>query len=324
MAYETIEALIDGEIDVDGIHLECGRPDTLRAMHHIRNRFPSRRCAYYLHSDDQGFERDTVRSYLVFFARLAGTKVLPDEAVAHFGLRDQVRTKVARLTGEQRALLNFARLSLFEPEICFIECPLENLTADSRSLVLRWMGTAGETGTRFITTGQPLRDALLMPGTAWWMEDGRCLPAQTEHDEPSAGSDGAGERAGDHASGDNGPDDGLDEVRVVKVVCKSGTTTLLFDPREIDFIESLNRANYVSVRGERYLTDMTLDALEAMLNGFGFFRCHRSYIVNVQKITTMERFTRNSFNLTLSDTARSTIPLSKGRAAAMREQFGVR
>ena len=169
----------------------------------------------------------------------------------------------------------------------------------------------------FITTGQPLRDALLMPGTAWWMEDDRCIAVQTETGDADGGNP-ASESGRDPQQDDAEPD----EVQVVKIVCKSGTTTLLFDPREVDFIESINRANYVSVRGQRYQTTLTLDELEEMLERFGFFRCHRSYIVNVQKVAKLERFTRNSYNLTLSDAAQSTIPLAKGRVADMREHFG--
>ena len=56
----------------------------------------------------------------------------------------------------------------------------------------------------------------------------------------------------------------------------------------------------------------------------GFFRCHRSYIVNVQRVAKVERFTRNSFNLTLSDAAHSFIPLAKGRAEEMRATLGMR
>ncbi|WP_304902776.1 LytTR family DNA-binding domain-containing protein, partial [Adlercreutzia caecimuris] len=55
---------------------------------------------------------------------------------------------------------------------------------------------------------------------------------------------------------------------------------------------------------------------------FGFFRCHRSYIVNVQKVARVERYTRNTFNLVLSDAAHTSLPLSKGRAEAMRDRYG--
>ena len=76
------------------------------------------------------------------------------------------------------------------------------------------------------------------------------------------------------------------------------------------------------LRGELYPVQMTLDELEAELERFGFFRCHRSYIVNVQKVAKVERFTRNSFNLTLADAAQTQIPLAKGRADEMRERYG--
>ena len=109
-----------------------------------------------------------------------------------------------------------------------------------------------------------------------------------------------------------------------KVPAKSGDATLLFDPREVDFVESVNRANFVSVRGELYPVQMTLDELEAELERYGFFRCHRSYIVNVQKVAKVERFTRNSFNLTLADAAQTQIPLAKGRADEMRDRYGWR
>ena len=53
----------------------------------------------------------------------------------------------------------------------------------------------------------------------------------------------------------------------------------------------------------------------------GFFRCHRSFLVNVQKVAKVERYTRNSFNLTLNDAAHTSIPLAKGRAEEMRERY---
>ena len=145
-----------------------------------------------------------------------------------------------------------------------------------------------------------------MPGDAWWEEEGRFFPAQTVQDE-AATQDAVTSSKKDESNATSNSDQETedevvfagDEVRVCKVQAKSGTSTLLFDPREIDFIESVNRQNYVSVRGELYQTPSTLDELERELARFGFFRCHRSYIVNVQCIAKVERFTRNSFNLTL-------------------------
>ena len=300
--YNSIEELLEGERE-RSVHVECGRDAVDRAVRFVHRAYASRRCAFYVETD-KGFDRDTVRSYLRFFARVAGGSVAAEEAIAHFGLKDAARTPVKKLSPEQRALMNFARMSLFEPEVVFCERPLGDITPDARGLVQAWLGQVVESGGIVITAGEPLREALLMPGTAFYEEDGRFYRAQTDE-----GGEDPAEYAGD-------------EVRVFKVPAKSGDATLLFDPREVDFVESANRANFVSVRGELYPVQMTLDELESELERYGFFRCHRSYIVNVQKVAKVERFTRNSFNLTLADAARTSIPLAKGRAEEMRERYG--
>ena len=302
--YDTIEDLLEGE-QGRSAHIECGRDATDRAVRFVHRAYADRRCAFYVETD-KGFERDTVRSYLRLFERLAGRGVAAEEAIAHFGLKEVAKTQVKRLSAEQRALLNFARMSLFEPEVVFCERPLADVSPDARSLVLAWIGEVADAGGIVITAGEPLREALLFPGKAFYEEDGLFYAAQTDDE-----GDGAPEYAGD-------------EVHVFKVPAKSGDTTLLFDPREVDFVESVNRANFVSVRGELYPVQMTLDELESELGRYGFFRCHRSYIVNVQKVAKVERFTRNSFNLTLADAAQTQIPLAKGRADEMRERYGWR
>lgn len=327
--YQSIEALIEGESG-KSIHIECGRDTSRGALAAVQAFYQKKRCAFYLESD-KGFDRDTVRSYLKFFARLAGGKITASEALNHFGLKDKRNTSVSKLTPEERALMNFARMALFEPEVVFCERPLLELGPDARSLFLTWIASEAEKGTIFITVGEPLREALLMPGDAWWEEEGRFFPAQTTTDE--AGTlDVVASDEQSRSNAANNSDQKIeeevifagDEVRVCKVQAKSGTSTLLFDPREIDFIESANRQNYVSVRGELYQTPSTLDELERELTRFGFFRCHRSYIVNVQRVAKIERFTRNSFNLTLSDVAHSSIPLAKGRAEEMRATLGMK
>ncbi|OUN88814.1 MULTISPECIES: LytTR family transcriptional regulator DNA-binding domain-containing protein [Enorma] len=303
-SYDSIEELLEARAD-ESVHLECSRETVDRAVRFVHERYARRRCAFYLITD-RGFDRETVRSYLKFFSRLAGGVVSADDVLTHFGLSPAARTPVKKLNPEQRALMNFARMSLFEPEVVFCERPLADITPATRGIVTAWMGTVVDDGGILITAGEPLREALLMPGTAFYEEDGRLFEAQT-----AVGEDDEGEYAGD-------------EVRVFKLPARVDGATLLLDPREVDFVESVNRQNFASVRGELYPVTLTLDELEVELERFGFFRCHRSYIVNVQKVAKVERFTRNSFNLTLADARATQVPLAKGRAEAMRERYGWR
>lgn len=301
--FPSLEALLAAD---ESVHVECNREVSAALLDAVRERFRDRRCAFIVETD-RGCERDTVTRHLRFFSSLAGGAVHHEDAIAHFGLRGIAARRMRDLSPAQTMLVNFARASLFEPEVCFIERPLSELDAAGRAAALTWMGERIEAGCRFITTAQSLREALLMPGLACWHEDGRFHVA--DQDEPDGDSDGAASYDGD-------------EVHVLKIPAKTEAATLLFDPREIDFAESMNKATYLSVRGELYLTPRTMDELERELGRAGFFRCHRSFLVNVQKVAKVERYTRNRYNLLLNDAAGSSVPLAKGRAEEMRERYG--
>ena len=106
-----------------------------------------------------------------------------------------------------------------------------------------------------------------------------------------------------------------------KIPAKAGETLLLFNPSDIDFAESASGRTALSVRGEEYACALTLEELSARLERYGFFRCHRSYLVNMQKVQEVVRWTRNSYALRLENGPESGVPLSKGRIDAMRRQY---
>lgn len=294
------------ELVADGrsVHIECSRETSAALLAAVRARYRTQRCAFVLETD-RGFERDSIASHLRFYGSIARSSVHHEDAISHFNLRGVAKCKMGGLAPSTLALVNLARASLFEPEICFLERPLSDLDAEGRSIALAWIADRMEQGCRFITTVEPLREALLMPGVACWHEEGRFIAVDQD--------DGEDEDGGAAYEGD--------EVHVLKIPAHTETATLLFDPRDIDFAESMNKATYLVVRGERYQTPRTMDELERELSRAGFFRCHRSFLVNVQKVAKVERYTRNSFNLTLGDAAHTSIPLAKGRAEQMRERY---
>ena len=58
----------------------------------------------------------------------------------------------------------------------------------------------------------------------------------------------------------------------------------LFNPEEIDYIEANDGQVFVYVQREQYAGAFRMGDLEERLGKFGFFRCHRSYIVNMLQI----------------------------------------
>ena len=69
------------------------------------------------------------------------------------------------------------------------------------------------------------------------------------------------------------------------------------------------------------LDTMTLEELESKLKRFGFYRSHRSYLVNMQKVVEIVKWTRNSYSLKLNGMEDVRIPLSKGRIDDMKNLY---
>ncbi len=70
-----------------------------------------------------------------------------------------------------------------------------------------------------------------------------------------------------------------------------------------------------------FQVQLTMDELEKTLKKSGFFRCHRSYIVNIQRVERFEKWTKNSYVLLLNTPEHTQIPLAKGRIDEMKDTF---
>lgn len=100
-------------------------------------------------------------------------------------------------------------------------------------------------------------------------------------------------------------------IKFEKISTRKNEKVILFDPPEIDYIESIEGSIVVHVGGENYTCAMTLTELEKRLQHYGFFRCHRSYIVNLQKVREIITWSKNSYSLRLHVHDDSVVPLSR-------------
>lgn len=301
--FDTGEELIAQLPSIGNVHIECSQEMGDALFELLLNSAPQGSVGCVLRSDI-GYERQSVKSYLRFWAELQGKKQETPGALERFGLKDIAEKKLPKLSVNERMRVQLARVSLQEAEIYFLEEPLLNLDSENTGRVLKWMEERCGQGKRFVTVNASLRHALLMPGTAFYLEEGRFC--QVEEEDAPAFGEGSSE----------------EDIRILKIPAKSGNTMLLFEPGDIDFVESLNKSNYLSVRGTLFQVARTMDELEGTLGKCGFFRCHRSYIVNMQRVGQIERLSRNSFCLLLEDKDKTRIPLSKGRIQEMKETFG--
>lgn len=297
---KTAKELVEKTQEYGSIHVECNQEKAQELFIQVRKLEEKYHVGYVLHSD-LGYERASVKGYLNFWRLLQDSKITLEEVCHRFGLEEISHKKLAKMTPGERIRVQLARVSMQNAEIIFLEEPLLNLDSAGTEKVLRWISERFEAGVHFITTNASMRYALLMPGAAFYIEEGAYYQVEMEEEQQ---------------------EETQEELKILKLAAKSGNSTLLFEPKDIDYVESLNKCNYISVRGTLFQITSTMDETEKILRKSGFFRCHRSYIVNMQKVERIEKLSKNSFALLLSDMEQSRIPLSKARVEEMKETFG--
>lgn len=94
-----------------------------------------------------------------------------------------------------------------------------------------------------------------------------------------------------------------------RIVVKDGTKVHVIPAGRLDYAEAQD--DYVALRseGKLWLKQQTIASLEAALDPKRFVRVHRSYLVNLERITRLEPNTKDTWLAVLTDG--SKIPVSR-------------
>ncbi|MCY9662990.1 LytTR family DNA-binding domain-containing protein [Paenibacillus chondroitinus] len=89
-------------------------------------------------------------------------------------------------------------------------------------------------------------------------------------------------------------------------------------PKDIMYISKEIKHVQVHLHDKAYNVSYTLSELEQKLEPYGFFRCHKSYLVNLAAISEMKTWVNGAYNLLMEDAGRSTIPVSRNYVKQLR------
>ena len=77
-----------------------------------------------------------------------------------------------------------------------------------------------------------------------------------------------------------------------KLMIKGKEQVVFVDKKDIIFIERSDNATGIVTEEETYKTSVSLSAIEEKLNPAEFMRCHKSYIINISRISKIEPYGR--------------------------------
>ena len=94
----------------------------------------------------------------------------------------------------------------------------------------------------------------------------------------------------------------------------------LVDASDIILIQRENRSTVIYTPTEKHVTSETLSELEQRLPADKFFRCHKSYIVNIERITRIYPYGRWTYIVKLKDTDLDAL-MTQERYAMLQNYF---
>ena len=102
---------------------------------------------------------------------------------------------------------------------------------------------------------------------------------------------------------------------------RRGRKIVLMSPADIHYLKSEQGVTIVVTQSGEYWTHYTLTEIEGILDEQMFFRTHRSTIINLNKIKEIVPAQSGVYNVYLSDTEHTCLPLSRDRARVLRERY---
>ncbi len=115
--------------------------------------------------------------------------------------------------------------------------------------------------------------------------------------------------------------DKLEQTKNIKrIPCENNGRIILIDVSKISFCYSEGEKNYVKTDKEIYYTTKTLQELGGKTN---FFRCHRSYIVNLEKVKEVYPWFNGTYKLIIDNTDSDEIPVSRLHVKEVKMALGL-
>ncbi|MEJ2155506.1 MAG: LytTR family DNA-binding domain-containing protein [Desulfobacteraceae bacterium] len=112
---------------------------------------------------------------------------------------------------------------------------------------------------------------------------------------------------------------------ITKVSVEHKGRILLLDPEDIVYARAKDKGVMVCTNERCYgIHGMpSLDALASRVSEYGFFRSHRSFLVNLAHVSEVVPWFNGKYLLTIRDRAATEVPVSRRRVKALKRRLGI-
>jgi two-component system LytT family response regulator len=101
-----------------------------------------------------------------------------------------------------------------------------------------------------------------------------------------------------------------------RIVVRDGTRVHIIPVAKLDYAEAQDDYVGLSAEGKKHLKQQTISSLETSLDPAQFIRIHRSYIVNLERVTKIEPYSKDNHVVVLTNGMQ--LPVSRSGYARLR------
>lgn len=235
--------------------------------------------------DDGLYEQLTVNTYLKMFAKLSATsaKILT-EIEKKYSVSEIRKKKIKQLSNTQKRLVSLARMDLQAKEICLLSEPFQGIDkAGLQNILIGVENLAHKAKIIVFSAYLDELHNLNIPVYSYDSENQKLgLVTKTE------------------------------PKLLIKI--DGNDKSVCLATNEIEYIESIAGKVWI-VGKETYKSNLTLREVEDKLPYF--YRCHRSYLVNLARIKALVTYGKNSYGLVLENN--TEIPVSRTKIKELKE-----
>ncbi|MEN1968024.1 LytTR family transcriptional regulator DNA-binding domain-containing protein [Lentibacillus sp. N15] len=256
------------------------------------------------------YERLTVQENIKFFHKWFGCQMPLIEILVMFQLQNCTKTALGKCSASEIQRVFFAKHYMTGAAMNVFQDPIHGVDVLTINTFIDMLKLMAQEHKPALVLVSNMEHALLLGEVVYRLQDQGLHELETETKE---------EQAAAKETTTN-----LTVEKLFKIPAKVDDKVILFDPTEIDYIESQDGKSSIVINDESFALDSTLAEIEKKLELYGFYRCHRSYIVNLQKVREIITWSKNTYSLKINNKAQSTIPLSRTKIQAIQEIFNLR
>ncbi len=264
---------------------------------------PSDRAAFgaavgVLFAENALYRHRSPRSHLRFECRLRGldhTRI--ESLLKEVGLSDRADVPAGQLAPTLQRRLALARAVVHDPKALLLFEPFRECDAATVDVLSRCLRSRARAGTSVLILAHAPQHLARLCDAIHILEHGHIVATEV-------------------------PGEAASSPLPLRIPVKVDEEIMLVNPADILFATAREGRCWLRLPDRDLPTQFTLSEVEERLTNRGFFRAHRSYLVNLQHVTTVVPYTRSTYTLVLDDANETQIPLSRSAAAELRELLG--